>query len=183
MKKKLIILVLMASTLLLVTGCGKTKETEKKEESNTQLIELTDTKLGFKTTFTVDKEAKYTDIEVDTESGASAELEFENVELDVEFQMYYNVMYEDSYNKMKESRMSQKYYKEYQFGEYEAYAYGDYADGLYLNIILDDDENEQLDILFVSVDRMDNSEKIVADIVNGEEVQNLFNSLKFEKIN
>lgn len=181
MKKKYLLLLLIPALLLVITGCGKEEKNEKKE-SQTKTIELADSKLGFKTTFTVDKNANYTDIEVDKESGASAELEFKNDDLDLEFEMYYNTMRTATYNDSKETRSAQKYYKEYKFGKYEAYAYGEYGSGLYLNILLDVEDNDMADVLFVSIDREDSNEDIiVADVVADKEVQKLFNSMKFEK--
>ena len=181
MKKKCyLLLLLIIPILLFTTACDKKKE-EKKETTKT--IQLEDKNLNFKTTFTVDSNSKYSNVEVDTESGSSAVLSFQNNDLDVEFEMYYNRMRKTTYENTKKSRSSKKYYKEYQFGEYNAYAYGDYDDNLYLNIILKE-ENDDVIVLFVAIDRIDNNkEVIISDVVKEKEIQSLFNSMKFEKTN
>ena len=179
MRKKLL-LILLIPVLLLITACDKTKI--KNEEETGEKIVLEDKKLGFKTTFSYDKKEKYSDVEIEN-GDASAELTFENEELDIQFDMYYNTMTIETYQSTQKTRSAQKYYKEYKFGDYDAYAYGNYDSGLYISILLKEETNKMADVLFVSIDRIDNDkEVIVSDVVAGEQVQKLFNSIKFEKI-
>ncbi len=182
-KKKIAIILLMVTVFsILLTGCDKKQETKQKE-NNTKTITLTDDKFGYKTTFTYDKEENYSEVEEEDE-GRSKEISFKNEDLDLSYQMYYTDMYQDSYQKTQETRKAQKYYKEYKFGKYEAYAYGEYSSGLYLNILLETDkEEDKAKILFVSIDRIDsNQDIVVADVVADTKVQEFFNSLKLEKI-
>ncbi len=184
MKKKLLLLLLVPALLLVLTGCDK-KETKKEPvESNTKTIELTDENFGYKTTFTYNKNENYSDIEVDTESGRTTQIEFENEALDVEYEMYYTDMTTASYENTQKTRSAQKYYKEYTFGEYKAYAYGEYGSSLQLNILIDTDkEKDMAKILFVSIDRLDtNQDVVVSDVVADTKVQDFFNSMKVEKI-
>ena len=179
MNKKLLLLFIIPALLLFITGCDKKEE---KPEVTTKTIELTDNKLGFKTTFTYNSDLNYSKVKED-DSGASKAIDFYNEDLDVNFEMYYNTISSNLYKSVKESRNEQKYYKEYKFGDYEAYAYGNYENGLYLNILLSTEENGMVNLLFVSIDRIDNNEEaIVSEIVAGKEVQELLNTIKFEKI-
>ena len=51
-----------------------------------------------------------------------------------------------------------------------------------MNILLETTDDNTANILFVSIDRLDNDkEKIVSDLVAGKEVQALFNTIKVEK--
>ena len=182
MKKTLLLLLLVPVLLLVVTGCGK-KEEKKPVENNTKTIELTDKKFGYKTTFTYDKSEKFSDIEVDTESGKTTEIEFENEELDVEIEMYYTDTFQETYEGTQKSRSVQKYYKEYTFGEYKGYAYGHYGSSIQLNILIDtDSETDRAKIIFVSIDRKDSNEEIIIADVLEQKLKSFFDSMKVEKI-
>jgi len=176
--KKLLILLLIPILLVGLTACGS-KNTNTK--TNQKTIVLEDKKLGFKTTFSYDVKEKFSDIEYSDE-GASREVEFDNDELDAEFQMYYNTMTDTSYNTNKDVRSHQKYYKEYTFGKYKAYAYSDFSNNIKLNILLNENKNKMYDVLFVSIDRLDNDNSIVmAEVLDDEVLQDFFKSMKFEK--
>lgn len=182
MKKKLLFILLIPAFLLLFTGCGKEEKQEIKKDDTKKII-LSDDGFGYKTTFSYDKTEKYSDFEEDKESGRSTTIEFENEELDLEFEMYYTDMLEDSYKKTQVARSTQKYYKEYKFGKYNAYAYGEYSSGLYMNILLEIDDKGYAKILFVSMDRLDNDDSIVvADVLEDDKLQEFFNSIEFEHI-
>ena len=171
MKRYYILLLLMlVLAVLTLTGCTKTKT-----------ITLEDENFGLKTTFTYDAKEKYTEPE-DVTQGASKEIAFKNEDLDLEFEMYYTHMNKSNYDKSKQSRSLQKYYKEYKFGEYDAYVYGNYDSSVYLNILLNE-ENDEVDSLFVSIDRIDNNQEIkVSNVVADQKVQDFFGSIQFEKI-
>ena len=176
MKNKLLLLLLIPVLVLTLTACtSKEKPTSSKEK----IIELKDLDYGT-TTFTCDKESNYSEVKEET-GGASVAIEFNNTDQDLEYEMYYNRMRKATFDKSKETRSAQKYYKEYEFGKYNAYAYGEYTSGLYLNIVLEEDENDVI-VLFVSIDRIDsNQEVVVADVVADKEVQKFFSSMKYEK--
>ena len=180
MNKKILLLLLIPLLLLVTTACDKTHEGEAKDKKLTKTIELSDSKLGFTTTFTYDAEEKFTDVEEQT-GGASKEITFVNKDLDVSFDMYYNTMRTASYNDSEKSRSTQKYYKEYKFGDYEAYAYGNYDDGIYLNILLGIDEDDMAEVLFVSIERLDNDQDVIVSNVLDEKLQDFFNSMEFVK--
>ena len=183
MKRKLLLLLFIPVLLQVITGCGKKEEQVKPVENNTKTIELTDKKFGYKTTFTYDKSENYSDIEVDTESGRTTEIEFENEELDVDIEMYYTDAYTETYEGTQKSRSAQKYYKEYQFGDYKAYAYGNYGSSIQLNILIDtDEENDRAKIIFVSIDRKDSNEEIIIADVLEQKLKPFFDSMKVEKI-
>lgn len=183
MKKKIfLLLALLPALLLVVTGCDKNnkEKNENQKETETKTAELFDEKMGIKTTFTYASGDSFENFEYD-ESGASKAMTFKNEKLDVEFEMYYNTMTKTSYDKSQETRSAQKYYKEYKFGKYEAYAYGEYDDGLYLNILANTDDNDDVNVLFVSIDRIDNNKDVVvADVVADKDIQTFFNSMKVE---
>lgn len=73
MNKKLLLLLLIMPLLLITTACDKTHEGEVKDKKITKTIELSDSKLGFTTTFTYDAEEKFSDVEEKT-GGASNEI-------------------------------------------------------------------------------------------------------------
>ena len=178
MKKKLLLILVLVLSVFAITGCGK-KENKKKEETKT--IILQDDKKGYKTTFTYPKTEKYSE-PTKQESGASAEIDFENEDKDVEFQMYYNTITDKSYETSKETRSKQKYYKEVKAGKYEGYVYGEYSSGLYAIFKLEEDK-EGLDVLlFVSIDRLDTNEDVVVADVFDKDLKDFFNSMKFERI-
>ena len=185
MKKKLLLLLFMIPALLLVvTGCNKEEKKDNTKKKETKTIELSDIKFGYKTTFTYDASENYSDVKTDTESGRTTEIEFDNEELDVEFQMYYTDMRSTTYQNTQENRSKQKYYKEYKFGKYKAYAYGEYSSSLNLNILIDTDKDTDMaKIIFIAIHREDTNEEVVmADVVNDTKIQDLLNSIKVEKI-
>jgi len=180
MKKTLLILFLIPIILVGLSGCGKTNNAEKKTDK--QLV-LEDTKLGLKTTFDYNEKTNITDIEYDND-GASKELTFVMEDQDAEIQMYYTSMSDKMYKTTQESRSKQKYYKEYKFGDYKAYAYSEYGSTIKLNILLKANKNKMYDILFVDMERLDTDESIVmAEVLETEELQNLFKSMNFKKTN
>ncbi len=169
--KKIWILLLLPLLLVTLTACSGAGKT----------IVLKDDNLGFKTTFKYKEKDNFSDV-TENDEGASKAIAFKNEELDVEFEMYYNTMRSATYKDSQKTRSAQKYYKEYKFGDYEAYAYGNYDSGVYLNILLATEENDMVDVLFVSLDRIDNNtDVIVYDILEKKTLQNFFNSIKFEK--
>lgn len=178
--KKVILLLLLIPVLLATTACGETHEGNVKDKKLTKTIELSDKKLGFTTTFTYDADQKFTNVEEQT-GGASNAITFENEELDVEFEMYYNTMHTATYNDSQKIRSSQKYYKEYQFGDYDAYAYGEYADNLKLNVLLGIDGDDMAEVLFVSIDRLDVNDEVVVSEIFDKSLQEFFNSMEFVK--
>ena len=181
MNKKIWLLLIIPTLLLLVTGCGKTNIDNKKVD-NTKKIVLKDAGFGYKTTFSYDSKEKYSEVEEDKDSGRSTQITFDNEELDIQFEMYYTDMTSSSYKTTQNARSNQKYYKEYKFGDYEAYAYGEYSSGLYINVLLETDDKDMAKILFISIDRLDADQSIVvADVVADTKVQELLNSIKFEK--
>lgn len=180
MKKKLLLLFLLLPTLLLVvTGCNKEKEPVEKEEK--EKITLKDSAFGYETIFKYDKGEKYSEVEEDN-GGASTEISFENEDLDVEFQMYYTKMSKSSYDKTKETRSAQKYYKEYTYGKYKAYAYGESSSGINLNILLDVDDTDTAKLIFVAIDRLDTNEDIVVADVLDKDLKDLFNSIEVNSL-
>lgn len=180
MRKKVLLLVLIPILLLSFTACDKKKKVEKEKDDRKSIV-LKDSGFGYKTTFKYDKKDDYSDVE-EEKSGKSTQISFDNEDLDLEFEMYYTSMSSDSYKTTEEARSKQKYYKKYKFGKYNAYAYGEYDSGLYMNILLETTDDNTANILFVSIDRLDNDkEKIVSDLVAGKEVQALFNTIKVEK--
>lgn len=181
MKKKLLVLLLIPVLLVLTTACNKATNNNGKDKKITKTIELSDSKLGFTTTFKYDADDKYTNLK-ESSGGASKEITFENKDLDIEVQMYYTKMRSATYNSTEQTRSAQKYYKEYTFGDYEAYAYGEYSSGINLNILLGIDEDDNAEVLFVAIDRLDSNEDVViADVLADEKLQSFFNSMEFVK--
>ncbi len=180
MKKKILLLLLIPVLILATTACGATHEGKQTDKKLTKTIELSDTNLGFTTTFTYDAEQKFIDVEEQT-GGASNAITFKNEELDVGFEMYYNKMRTASYNDTQKSRSNKKYYKEYKFGDYEAYAYGDYTSSIQLNVLLGIDEDDMAEVLFVSIDRLDIDEDIVVADVLEKDLKEFFDSMEFVK--
>ena len=173
MKKKLLFVLLLPVFILLLTGCEE-KDTRKS-------ITLSDPVFGYETVFKYNENENYSEVKT-IEGGYSKEIEFENPDLDVEFEMYYTKMGKSSYDRSKETRSKQKYYKEYKLGEYDAYAYGEYSSGIYLNILLGVDSTDTAKILFVSIDRLDTNEDIVVSKLLDKELKDFFNSIEVHSI-
>ncbi len=179
MKKLKIIIILLLPILLLSTGC------EKKQEPKDEIkeIEFLDQKLNYKTTFQVEKGSSFSDIKKDENSGSSEVFSFRNEKLDVFFEMYYNVIRLNTYESLKNSRKEKKFYKEFSLGNYQGYGYSDSDDKVYLNILLSQEDNTVI-VLFVSMERIDDNNKIILlEVFEEEEIQNLLKSITFEKVN
>ena len=174
MKKKILIILLLPIIVLLLTGCNEKKDDRKS-------ISLVDPVFGYETVFKYNKNENFTKPEYE-EGGASKEITFKNEDLDVEFQMYYTKMTKSSYDRSKEVRSKQKYYKEYKYGKYEAYAYGEYTSGIYLNILLDVDSTDTAKVLFVSIDRLDTNEDVVVSKVLDKDLKEFFNSIEVMEV-
>ena len=179
MHKKILVLLLISIILLATTACGGTHEGKEQDKKLTKKIELVDKKLGFNTTFTYDANEKYSDVEEDND-GASTAIEFKNEDLDVDIEMYYNTMTTTSYNETQKTRSAQKYYKEYKYGDYEAYAYSEYPDKVKISILLGI-EDDMAEVLFVSIERIDNNEDIIIPDVLDKDLKAFFNSMEFVK--
>ena len=173
MKKKLLFILLLPVFILLLTGC--------EDKDNRKSITLADPVFGYDTTFKYNPKENFSEVK-NIEGGASKEIEFENKDLDVEFQMYYTKMSKTSYDRSKETRSKQKYYKEYKFGEYDAYAYGEYSSGIYLNILIGVDGYKDAHILFVSIDRLDTNEEVVVAKLLDKELKDFFNSIEIVSV-
>ena len=179
MSKKFLILLLIPVLLLTVTACGKQQSDTENDKVLTKTIELHDDKLGFTTTFTYNSEEKYTE-PVEDNSGKSTSIYFENEDLDATFEMYYTTMRTTTYNDTEKTRSKQKYYKEYTFGDYEAYAYSEYPDKINLNVLLGVD-GDDAEVLFVTIERKDNSEEVIIPDIFDERMQDFFKSMEFVK--
>ena len=171
---------LLIPLLLVTTACGKTHEGDATDKKLTKKIELVDSKLGFTTTFTYDAEEKFSNVEEET-GGKSTAITFSNEDLDVTFEMYYTTMSTTTYNDTERTRTVQKYYKEYTFGDYEAYAYSEYDSKINLNVLLGIDEDDNAEVLFVSIDRIDTNEDVIVAEVLEKKLQDFFNSMEFVK--
>ncbi len=181
MNKKLLLLLLIPAVLFMMTGCGATHEKGAKDKKLTKTIELSDSKLGFTTTFTYDAEENFSDVEED-DSGKSTAINFKNEDLDVTFNMYYTTMKDTTYNETEKARSKQKNYKEYKFGDYEAYAYSELDDRINLNILLGIDEDKMAEVLFASIERIDTDESVnVPKLLEDEKLQAFFKSMEFVK--
>ena len=180
MKKKIVLLLLIPLLLAMTTACNKPSNEPKADEKIKKTIKLSDSKLGYTTTFKYDANENYSNVKEDN-SGASKAITFKNEDLDIEVEMYYNKMRSATYNESEKTRSAQKYYKEYKFGDYEAYAYGEYDDSIYLNILCGV-EDEDVAVLFVSIERLDNNKDVViADVLADKKLQSFFKSMEFVK--
>lgn len=179
MNKKILLVLLLIPLLFFTTACDNTHSGKEKDKKITKTIELSDKELGFTTTFKYDAEEKFSNVEENTD-GKSTAIEFTNEEFDAAFEMYYTTMRTTTYNETETARSAQKYYKEYKFGDYEAYAYGEYDDKINLNILLGID-GEDAEVLFVSIERMDDDEEIIMAEVLEKKLQDFFKSMEFVK--
>jgi hypothetical protein len=178
-KKIFLMLLILPALLVMLTGCEKKTKTTDDNANKKEKIEIMDEKMGVKTTFEYNKN-DFSNFKEDN-SGASPEITFENEKSDIEFQMYHTSMSKKSYDISKSTRSAQKYYKEYKFGKYEAYAYGEYSSGLNLNILVNVDDEDYTNVLFVAIDRIDSNEDVVvADVFEEKVIQDFFNSINVE---
>lgn len=179
MKKKVLLLLLIPLLLLSVTACGKTDKNVEKVDKRKSVI-LEDDNKGYWTSIKYNDDENYTNIK-ENEDGSNPEITFENQDLDIEFQMYYNTVPKVSYEDGKNNRSGQKYFKEYKINKYEAYAYSEYSSGLYLVIKLDDSDEKNTVLLFVSMNRIDNNEDVVVNDVFNDKLKEFFSRIDFKK--
>ena len=171
MKKKLLIGLLVITSLFIFTGCGK---------NDKEKITIKDSTLKYTTTFSYDKEDGFGEVKGKT-GGRFSEIEFSNKKENLSFDMYYSESSDDNAKAIKKNRKeNQKYYKEYKFGEYEGYVYSDYKDNLYVVITLKEDMKENSVVeLFTSIDTINYDKDIVVfDLFNKDVIKNFFNSIK-----
>lgn len=180
MKNKLFILLLIP-LLLLVTACENNIDETDNDKIITKTLELSDSKLGFTTTFKYNSDLKFTNIE-ESNGEKSKKLFFECESLDFSMEISYDIMPSATYNSNESSRATKKYYKEHTFGDFEAYAYGDEKKILNLNILLGINEDDKAEVLVVTMNRLDNDSDIVMEeILTREELQKFFSSIEFVK--
>lgn len=175
MKKKYILVSLLIISLFITTGCNK------KVEDNKEKITIKDKTLNYTTTFEYDKEENF-EFKKNISGGKFSEIEFENKDKNLSFDMYYSESTDITAKNVKENRKeNQKYYKEYKFGEYDGYIYSDYNDNLYVIITLREDTKEHSTIeLFTSIDTINyDKELVVYDLFNSDKtILNFFKSIK-----
>ncbi len=176
MKKKIILLLCLFVGIFTLTGCGETKK-----EKELKKITYLDKESGYQTVFSYDEEkVKYEDVKVEEDGGKYEELSFKSTDKNLEFESYYVVSRAKTYNDSQEDRKEHENYKEYTFGKYKGYSYGHSDEKLTLNIILEEDGEDYI-YLFVSVETISNTEKNIKELFEDKDIQDTFNSLKFEK--
>ena len=179
MHKKLLLL-LIIPMLMIMTACSKPNEGEIQEKIITKTIELRDPKLGFTTTFKYDAEEKYSEVE-EHEDGKATSIIFHNEQLEVEFEMRYEIMTVAKYNELEMINAKTSNYKEYTFGDYEAYAYGEEVEKDNLCVLLGIDDTT-VEVLLVTINSTNPYEKItVSTLLEKESIKNLFSSMEFVK--
>ena len=175
MKKKLFLLLI---PLLFITACGKANI---KEEANSSKITLLDKKKGIETTFTYDKKLDFSEIYTHQDQ-ESPSIEFDNINLDIDFEMIYKEVNTDSYLEAQKNRKNKKYYKEYTFGNYTAYIYGDYDDNIIININVKKNKDTSI-ILVITMNRLDSDENtILAEVLEDRDLQEFFKTIKVENV-
>lgn len=175
MKKRILILLLILLSFS-TTACVKSN----KNNPNKKSITITDKDNNYKTTFYYDKKEKYTKPVINY-SEQNNEVTFTNKDLNIEFQMYYNVFPNDSYKAAKEARKDQKYYQDYKFGKYKGYTYGNLDDVIYLNIYLDKKKEYGEIILFTTIKKADSSQKeTIKELFDNEKIQSMLKTITFE---
>lgn len=171
MKKKILFLLLVPVLVICLTACT---------DSKGKTIVLEDSKYG-KTTFNYDSKEVYKDIKV-KKGGASKSLTFKNEDLNIKVEMYYNKMSNSSYDTTRDSRKSQVYYADSVFGKYTGYFYSNDKDSGYLNIILDVNDNKEVTVLFVSIEKINNkTDEDMFSMVEKNDIKKFFDSIVFEK--
>ncbi len=180
--KKGYMLLLLPMTLLL-SGCGNTTINTNNNDGLNK-IEIYDEEKGFKTTFSYDESVNYSKVEKDDEDDITA-YEFINDDLDVEIQMFYVDLDYATYNNIQLSHKNEVNYKEYAFNNFDGYTFGQLDEELDLYIILNDDkEKKNYNLLYVTINRMDQDEKIVVrEVFDEKELQALFDTIDFEIVN
>ena len=179
MKNKILILLLIPLTIL-VSACGNTKG---QKQDNTKTITITDINKKVETKFTYEKKLGFSEVNVYKNDG-SPTIEFDNVSLDIDFEMYFMELATDTYEQTKENRKGKKFYKEYMFGKYDSYIYADYENNCTMNIQLKSNKKDNTTIILViTMDRLDDDENVViADLIERKEMQDFFNSIEFDEI-
>lgn len=177
MHKKLLWVCLIMSILFITSACSKPVEEEQKVNAYVKTYTLSDSKLGFTTTFelTYDSSDEYSDVIEEDSEKVTITLEEENAELVME----YLVMNIPTYNATETNAATTKNYKEYTFGDYEAFLYGN--EEAKLNILLGLDD-EKAETIVVQINSLDKDEKIDAKkIIEKKEINDFFNSMEFVK--
>ena len=179
MKKKLVVL-LFLSILLFTSGCGNATIQKREEISK---IEIIDTENGFYTSFNDNKKLGFSKVET-YDQGAKVSIEFDSIDLDVDFAMSYMNLETVSYKETQKNNSNKNYYKEFTFGKYKAYAYGDSSDSVTMNILLNNNKETNIsNILVVTMNRLDTDEKVnIAEVLEEKELQEFFQTISFKQI-
>ena len=178
MKKKILLLLCLFVGIFTLTGCGETKPEKEKELKK---ITYLDKESGYQTIFSYDEEkVKYEDVSVEDDGGKFEELSFKSTDKNLEFEMYYVVSRAKTYNDSMEGRKEHENYKEYTFGNYKGYSFGHSDNQLSLNIVLKEEEEDYI-YLFVSVEKISNTDTSIKELFEDKDIQDTLNSLKFEK--
>lgn len=175
MKKKILLSLLVLTSLFIFTGCDKTEKIKK------ETISLKDSTLKYTTTFSYNADAGFSEVTKKT-GGKFSEIEFKNEKENLTFDMYYSESTDITAKNIKNNRKeNQKYFKEYKFGEYDGYIYSDYGDNLYVVITLKEDTKEHKEVdLFTSIETIKYDKDIVVyDVFNKDGViKDFFKSIK-----
>lgn len=173
MKKKLLLSILLLTSIFMFAGCEK--------KSNKEVIEIKDSTLKYTTSFEYDKEDGFGSVTKKT-GGKFSEIEFKNEKENLNFDMYYSETTDITAKNVKTNRKdNQKYYKEYKFGEYDAYIYSNYGDNLYVVITLKEDTKEHKEVdLFVSIETIKYDKDLVLfdEFNKNDTIKNFFKSIK-----
>lgn len=177
MKKKILVFFLSLTLVLTITGCGKDKKEEKKENAKT----LTYEDGGYKTTFKDTTNGNFELKDVST-GGKFKEVQLVNESKNIKITMYYVEMVDETYEVMENSRLEMKGYKTYKWNNYEGYIYDADKYSLNFNIHLAKKEDKEYGvILFGEVSAIDSSKANVLEDFNSDEVQKLLNSIEFTR--
>lgn len=176
--KKIMYTLAVLVLVVTITGCGSKKE----KKSNNETMTIEDKNNGFKTTFTYPKDKKF-EIEDAKEEGKYKEVIIKNTDKNIKMDLYYFEIYDSSFESAKESRSNSDNYKEYTWNGYKGYIYNGNKYSLLFNILLKGESDGKMGVgLFGSVDYLDYNSANVLESFNSSDIQDLLNTIKFEKI-
>ena len=185
--KKILISLLLAVTIVSLTGCGKKNETKGNDTTNknetinnvvtTKNITLEDEDFGI-TTFTFDGNKDY---EIREEyAGKYVDVTISSKNDNFKLQLYHFLTNDISYENNKESRKESSNYKEYKWNNFDGYTYNGSKNSIDFNIFLKNN-NGEVKALFGSMEYKDDETANIPEFFESDTFQKFINTITFSE--
>ena len=181
--KKLLISILVLTTLLNLSGCNsKNEQKENNEETNnnivsTKSVTLEDEDIGI-TTFKFDSNKDY---EIKEEySGKYVDVTLSSKIENFELQLYHFITNDISYENNKNSRSESNNFKEYKWNDFDGYTYNGSKNSISFNIFLKNNDGE-VKALFGEMSSQNIENANISEFFESENFQKFLNTITFSE--